>query len=84
MKLAYMTVYPVKLYLLIAPHYTSPVQKIQKKWLKNPPNELVNEMIHYNSYGADQLLKLIEPIMKTLEIDLKSLVSKKLTEKNIK
>lgn len=53
-----MTVYPVKLYLLIAPHYTSPVQKIQKKWLKKPPNELVNEMIHNNGYGADQLLTI--------------------------
>lgn len=79
-----MTVYPVKLYLLITPHYTSQLQKVQKKWSKKKTNELVNEMTHNNSYGAEQLLNLLDPVMKkSLKTDLKSSVSKKfnLTEK---
>lgn len=54
-------------------------QMVQKK-----PNELVNEMTHNNSYGAEQLLNLLDPVMKkSLKTDLKSSVSKKfnLTEK---
>lgn len=56
MKLVFMTVYPVKLYLLITQHYTS--TENTEKMVKKTPNELVNEMIHYNSYGADQLLTI--------------------------
>lgn len=47
-------------------------------------NRLVNEMTHNNSYGAKQLLNLLEPIMiKSFDIDLKSSVSTKfnITEK---
>lgn len=55
-----------------------------EKMVKKKTNELVNEMTHNNSYGAEQLLNLLDPIMKkSLKTDLKSSVSKKfnLTEK---
>lgn len=55
-----------------------------KQMVKKKPNELVNEMTHNNSYGAEQLLNLLDPVMKkSLKTDLKSSVSKKfnLTEK---
>lgn len=55
-----------------------------EKMVKKKTNELVNEMTHNNSYGAEQLLNLLDPVMKkSLKTDLKSSVSKKfnLTEK---
>lgn len=47
-------------------------------------NEIVGDMCHKNSSGAEQLLNVLEPLMKkTFKVDLKSSVAKKfnLTEK---